>query len=68
MSGIDWSSEAMGNGQYVNKGLRAVLGRPVASPYSRGCCGAGTLRSCRVQLRRSLEAAVARVVAFTRHR
>ena len=48
---------------YVNKDLRAVLGRAVASPYSRGYCGGGTLRSCRVQLRRSLEAAVARVLA-----
>jgi acyl-homoserine lactone acylase PvdQ len=48
---------------YVNKDLRQVLGQPVASPYSRTYCGAGWLTRCRTDLRASLEAAVARVLA-----
>jgi acyl-homoserine lactone acylase PvdQ len=49
---------------YVNKDLRRVLGRPVASPYSRTYCGgAGALARCRADLRLSLERAVARVLA-----
>jgi acyl-homoserine lactone acylase PvdQ len=48
---------------YLNKDLRRVLGRPVASPYSRVYCGAGSLRRCRADLRASLAAAVSRVLA-----
>jgi hypothetical protein len=43
---------------YVSKDLRQVLGRPVAGRYSRTYCGAGTLATCRTQLRASLHAAV----------
>jgi acyl-homoserine lactone acylase PvdQ len=47
---------------YVDKDLRQVLGRSVASPYSRTYCGTGTLRRCRADLRASLAAAVSRVL------
>jgi acyl-homoserine lactone acylase PvdQ len=48
---------------YLNKDLRQVLGQPVAAPYSRTYCGAGSLTQCRSDLRASLERAVARVLA-----
>jgi acyl-homoserine lactone acylase PvdQ len=48
---------------YLNKDLRQVLGQPVAAPYSRTYCGAGSLAQCRADLRRSLKRAVARVLA-----
>jgi acyl-homoserine lactone acylase PvdQ len=48
---------------YVSKDLRQVLGRRVASPYSRAYCGAGSLRRCRADLRASLAAAAARLTA-----
>jgi hypothetical protein len=35
----------------------------VKSPYSRTYCGAGSLKRCRADLRRSLEGAVTRVLA-----
>ena len=44
---------------YLSKDLRQVLGRGVASPYSRGYCGGGSLDACRADLRASLAAAVA---------
>jgi acyl-homoserine lactone acylase PvdQ len=47
---------------YLSKDLRALLGRKVSSPYSTGYCGRGSLRACRSDLRRSLSAAVARVL------
>jgi hypothetical protein len=34
----------------VEKDLRAVLGRPVASPFSRTYCGGGDLNACRDSL------------------
>ncbi|MGH3316773.1 MAG: penicillin acylase family protein, partial [Nocardioidaceae bacterium] len=46
---------------YVSKDLRAVLGQPVASPYSTGYCGGGDLAACRRDLRVSLRAAAERV-------
>jgi acyl-homoserine lactone acylase PvdQ len=48
---------------YVSKELRRVLGRPVASPFSRSYCGDGTSDSCRAVLRASLAGAVERVLA-----
>ncbi len=48
---------------YVNKDLRALLGRDVRSPYSRAYCGRGSLSRCRTALRASLKAAVDRVLA-----
>jgi acyl-homoserine lactone acylase PvdQ len=44
---------------YVDKDLRALLGRPVRSPYSRRYCGAGVLASCRESLWAALDAAAA---------
>lgn len=35
---------------YVNKDLRALLGQPVASPFSRRYCGNGDLAACRDSL------------------
>jgi acyl-homoserine lactone acylase PvdQ len=48
---------------YVHKDLRQVLGRPVTGRYSRTYCGGGALSTCRTQLRASLAAATARVLA-----
>ncbi len=48
---------------YVHKDLRQVLGKPVTAPYSRTYCGGGSLAACRTQLRASLAAATARVLA-----
>ena len=44
---------------YVDKDLRALLGRPVRDPYSRRYCGAGVLVSCRASLWAALDAAAA---------
>ena len=46
---------------YVDKGLRQVLGLPVAGRYSRTYCGA--LATCRASLKASLKAAVAAELA-----
>lgn len=35
---------------YVDKDLRALLGRPVTSPYSRRYCGGGDVDECRAAL------------------
>jgi acyl-homoserine lactone acylase PvdQ len=48
---------------YVSKDLRQVLGRPVTAPYSQTYCGGGDLAACRMQLRASLAAATARILA-----
>lgn len=45
---------------YIDKDLRTLLGKPVASPYSFGLCGDGSLAACRADLRASLAAAVDR--------
>jgi acyl-homoserine lactone acylase PvdQ len=47
---------------YLSKDLRSVLGKKVSGPYSTGYCGKGSLKACRTTLRRSLAAAVARVL------
>jgi hypothetical protein len=60
-NGSSWNDVAWYG--YVNKDLRQALGRTVASPYSRTYCGDGSLARCRADLRASLEAAVARVLA-----
>ena len=44
---------------YVEKDLRAVLGREVRSPYSRRYCGAGVLATCREALWAALDEAAA---------
>jgi hypothetical protein len=46
---------------YVEKDLRAVLGRDVRGPYSRRYCGAGVLASCRDALWAALDAAAAKL-------
>ena len=46
---------------YVSKDLRQVLGRPVASPYSRTYCG--TLAACRAALTASLHEATSALLA-----
>ena len=48
---------------YVNKDLRTLFGKRVAQEYSHGYCGNGRLARCRSDLRASLRAAVARVLA-----
>ena len=48
---------------YVSKDLRQVLGQPVRGRYSRTYCGGGSLPACRTDLRASLAAATARVLA-----
>ena len=48
---------------YLNKDLRTLLGRHVVRPYRVGYCGAGRPAACRRDLRASLRAAVARVLA-----
>jgi hypothetical protein len=42
---------------YLDKDLRALLGRPVASPLSRAYCGGGSLDACRAVLTDMLAAA-----------
>ncbi|HYI74920.1 MAG TPA: penicillin acylase family protein, partial [Gaiellaceae bacterium] len=44
---------------YVEKDLRALLGREVRGPYSRRYCGAGVLAACRDALWAALDAAAA---------
>ena len=44
---------------YVEKDLRALLGREVRGPYSRRYCGAGVLATCREALWAALDAAAA---------
>lgn len=46
---------------YVQKDLRALLGRRIADPPSRVYCGKGSLSKCKRVLRRSLRAALAGV-------
>ena len=57
--GSSWNNVAWYG--YVSKDLRALLGRPVASPYSRAYCGGGSLAACRDQLRASLAQATGEV-------
>ncbi|GCD88467.1 penicillin acylase family protein [Nocardioides sp. LS1] len=47
---------------YVNKDLRAVLGKHVERPYRFGYCGGGKLAKCQRILRASLRAEVARML------
>jgi acyl-homoserine lactone acylase PvdQ len=42
---------------YVDKDLRALLGKPVAGPFSTHYCGGGDLAACRASLWAALEAA-----------
>jgi hypothetical protein len=44
---------------YVDKDLRAVLGREVRGPYSRRYCGGGVLATCREALWAAIAAAAA---------
>jgi acyl-homoserine lactone acylase PvdQ len=44
---------------YLDKDLRALLGEPVRSPFSRRYCGAGVLETCRKALWEALDAAAA---------
>jgi hypothetical protein len=46
---------------YVDKDLRALLGREVRGPYSRRYCGAGVLATCRDALWSALDAAAAQL-------
>jgi acyl-homoserine lactone acylase PvdQ len=48
---------------YVDKDLRAVLGRPVRGAFSRLYCGSGVLTTCRESLWAALDAAAAELVA-----
>jgi acyl-homoserine lactone acylase PvdQ len=47
---------------YVNKDLRSLLGKKVEGAYSQAYCGKGSLKACRTTLRRSLAAAVTRLL------
>jgi acyl-homoserine lactone acylase PvdQ len=49
---------------YVQRDMRALLGRPIARPPSRVYCGHGKRGACRAILRRTLRAALARVGAL----
>ena len=53
------SSFAGGWYGYVQKDLRALLGKPVSGEFSRGYCGNGRLGKCRQRLRSSLADALA---------
>lgn len=57
------AGNAFGSGWYgyVQKDLRALLGRPVRGAYSMRYCGAGDLPACRASLWAALEAAAADV-------
>jgi acyl-homoserine lactone acylase PvdQ len=46
---------------YVDKDLRALLGREVRGPYSRRYCGAGVLPTCREALWSALDSAAAQL-------
>jgi hypothetical protein len=48
---------------YVEKDLKALLGRQVRAPYSRRYCGAGVLATCREALWAALDAAAAELEA-----
>jgi acyl-homoserine lactone acylase PvdQ len=48
---------------YVEKDLRALLGRPVASPYSQRYCGGGDVDACRAALWGAIAEACATVAA-----
>jgi acyl-homoserine lactone acylase PvdQ len=48
---------------YVEKDLRALLGRQVRAPYSRRYCGAGVLATCREALWAAFDAAAAELEA-----
>jgi hypothetical protein len=48
---------------YVDKDLRQILGQPVAGPYSRTYCGAGSLTACQDALRASLLGAIERATS-----
>jgi hypothetical protein len=48
---------------YIDKDLRALLGRPVRGPLANRYCGAGNLAACRVALLDALEAACAELAA-----
>ena len=51
------SAYAAGWYGYVDKDLRTLLGRAVASPYSTRYCGAGDLAACRASISDALDAA-----------
>ncbi|MDI5971628.1 penicillin acylase family protein [Streptomyces sp. SL13] len=53
------SSFQYGWWSYVDKDLRAVLGKPVAGPLAQTYCGAGSLSACRTALLTSLQQAAA---------
>lgn len=48
---------------YVDKDLRALLGRPVIGPFRTRFCGAGDLAACRTALWGALDAAAAELQA-----
>jgi acyl-homoserine lactone acylase PvdQ len=48
---------------YLEKDLRAVLGRPVQQPYATRFCGAGDLAACRASLWAALDEAGAELAA-----
>jgi hypothetical protein len=48
---------------YVEKDLRALLGREVRGPYSRRYCGAGVLATCRDAIWAAMDAAAAELAA-----
>jgi acyl-homoserine lactone acylase PvdQ len=48
---------------YVDKDLRALLGRPVTAPFATKFCGAGDLAACRTSLWSAIEGAAAELVA-----
>ncbi len=59
------SANGFGGGWYgyVDKDLRALLGRPVAGPYRTRFCGAGDLSACRASLWAALDAAAGELEA-----
>jgi acyl-homoserine lactone acylase PvdQ len=58
-------SSAYGGGWYgyINKDLRALLGKPVRGAYGQGFCGAGNLEACRTDLWEAVRAAATEVAA-----
>jgi acyl-homoserine lactone acylase PvdQ len=57
------SSFQLGWWSYVDKDLRAVLGKPVQGPLAASYCGAGSLSACRTALLTSLTQAAAQTSA-----
>jgi hypothetical protein len=59
------SSSAYGGGWYgwIEKDMRALLGRPVRGAYGQGFCGAGDLASCRTDLWEAVRAAAQELAA-----